>query len=232
MRDRDYGSSPTRSTTSSHAEQGPALRLAQLSAAPGLRHCAARRRSKASPGGYHLVYTAEPPSGPRAPRTAQERDLTYSGGRDRQRWQDRVRAVGSAAFNAGVTVGAQIVAVNGRKYDDDAVQGRRSGAREHRGPMPSCWSSDGDVYRTVTLDWHGGLRYPRLEKAGKGRERSTPCWRRADAERGAMMRMDYWSASLAVARRLQRQPPLGSPAPAERKPHRRARPHRAHRTRG
>ena len=27
---------------------------------------------------------------------------------------------------------------------------------------------DGDVYRTVKLDWHGGLRYPRLEKVGKG----------------------------------------------------------------
>ena len=26
----------------------------------------------------------------------------------------------------------------------------------------------GDLYRTVTLDWHGGLRYPRLEKVGKG----------------------------------------------------------------
>ena len=25
-----------------------------------------------------------------------------------------------------------------------------------------------DAYRTVTLDWHGGLRYPRLEKIGKG----------------------------------------------------------------
>jgi len=26
----------------------------------------------------------------------------------------------------------------------------------------------GEVYRTLDLDWHGGLRYPRLEKAGKG----------------------------------------------------------------
>ena len=26
----------------------------------------------------------------------------------------------------------------------------------------------GDLYRTVSLDWHGGLRYPRLEKVGKG----------------------------------------------------------------
>ena len=24
------------------------------------------------------------------------------------------------------------------------------------------------VYRTVKLDWHGGLKYPRLERVGKG----------------------------------------------------------------
>lgn len=26
----------------------------------------------------------------------------------------------------------------------------------------------GDEYRTVALDWHDGLRYPRLEKIGTG----------------------------------------------------------------
>jgi hypothetical protein len=37
-----------------------------------------------------------------------------------------------------------------------------------KGPAPQLLIHDGDVYRTVTLDWHGGLRYPRLEKVGKG----------------------------------------------------------------
>ena len=36
------------------------------------------------------------------------------------------------------------------------------------GPAPQLLVHDGDVYRTVKLDWHGGLRYPRLEKVGKG----------------------------------------------------------------
>ena len=36
------------------------------------------------------------------------------------------------------------------------------------GAAPQLLVHDGDVYRTVTLDWHGGLRYPRLVKTGKG----------------------------------------------------------------
>jgi hypothetical protein len=36
------------------------------------------------------------------------------------------------------------------------------------GPAPELLIHDGDVYRTVKLDWHGGLRYPRLEKVGTG----------------------------------------------------------------
>jgi len=27
---------------------------------------------------------------------------------------------------------------------------------------------NGERYRQVALDWHGGLRYPRLEKIGSG----------------------------------------------------------------
>jgi len=36
------------------------------------------------------------------------------------------------------------------------------------GPAPELLIHDGDVYRTVKLDWHGGLRYPRLQKVGTG----------------------------------------------------------------
>ena len=34
------------------------------------------------------------------------------------------------------------------------------------GSAPELLIHDGDVYRTVRLDWHGGLRYPRLQKVG------------------------------------------------------------------
>jgi predicted metalloprotease with PDZ domain len=74
----------------------------------------------------------------------------------------------SAAFNAGVTVGSQIVAVNGRAFKPDPLK-QAIKAAAGNGPSPELLIKDGDVYRTVRLDWHGGLRYPRLEKVGSGR---------------------------------------------------------------
>ena len=73
----------------------------------------------------------------------------------------------SAAFNAGISVGTEIVAVNGRKFDANALK-QAIKAAAGNGASPDLLIHDGDVYRTVKLDWHGGLRYPRLEKVGKG----------------------------------------------------------------
>ncbi|HEX6604527.1 MAG TPA: peptidase M61 [Sphingomicrobium sp.] len=120
-------------------------------------------------GGYRLVFTDEPTKWIKsAERRAKNSDLTYSGGfvvgAD-----GKVSSVlwDSAAFNAGITVGAQIVAVNGRSFDADSLK-QAIKAAAGSGPAPQLLIHDGDVYRTVALDWHGGLRYPRLEKVGKG----------------------------------------------------------------
>src|SRR4029079_8668485 len=94
--------------------------------------------------------------------------LTYSGGLtvgndgkvDSVLWD-------SAAFNAGITIGDEILAVNGRHFDGDALKASIKSA-DGQGPAPQLLVKSGDLFRTVTLDWHGGLRYPRLEKAGKG----------------------------------------------------------------
>jgi hypothetical protein len=73
----------------------------------------------------------------------------------------------SAAFNAGLTVSSQITASTGRDFDGDALKEAIKAATGN-GPPPELLIHDGDVYRTIKLDWHGGLRYPRLEKVGKG----------------------------------------------------------------
>ena len=73
----------------------------------------------------------------------------------------------SPAFNVGMTVGSQIVAVNGRTFDADGLKQAIKEAAGN-GPAVELLIHDGDVYRTAKLDWHGGLRYPRLEKVGKG----------------------------------------------------------------
>jgi hypothetical protein len=59
------------------------------------------------------------------------------------------------------------VAVNGRNFSGDAIK-QAIKAAANGGAAPQLLVHDGDVYRTVALDWRGGLRYPRLEKTGKG----------------------------------------------------------------
>jgi predicted metalloprotease with PDZ domain len=73
----------------------------------------------------------------------------------------------SAAFNSGITVGDEILAVNGRHFDGDALKSAIKAAAG-QGPAVQLLVKSGDLFRTVNLDWHGGLRYPRLEKVGKG----------------------------------------------------------------
>ena len=118
-------------------------------------------------GGYKLVYTDEPTKWIKSGEKQRKyTDLTYSGGLTIGS-DDKVGSVlwGSAAFNAGLTIGTEIVAVNGRKYDADALKAAIKAAAGS-GAAPELLVHSGDVYRTVKLDWHGGLRYPRLEKVG------------------------------------------------------------------
>ena len=93
-------------------------------------------------GGYKLVYTAEPTKWWKSgEKDRKATDFTYSGGfvvgND-----GKVSSVlwDSAAFNAGLTVGSQIVAVNGRNFDADALK-RRSRRRRRAAPRRSCWST-------------------------------------------------------------------------------------------
>ena len=120
-------------------------------------------------GGYKLVYTDEPTKWIKsAEKNGKNNELTYSGGfvvgND-----GKITSVlwDSPAFNAGLTVGSELIAVNGRKFDADAIKQAIKDAA-NGGPSPQLLIHDGDVYKTVALDWHGGLRYPRLEKVGKG----------------------------------------------------------------
>jgi predicted metalloprotease with PDZ domain len=120
-------------------------------------------------GGYNLVYTDQPTDWIKsAEKNRKYMDFTYSGGFT-VGMDGKIGSVlwDSPAFNAGLTIGSEIVAVNGRKLDMDAIKQAIKDAANN-GPAPQLLIHDGDVYKTVTLDWHGGLRYPHLEKVGKG----------------------------------------------------------------
>jgi predicted metalloprotease with PDZ domain len=118
-------------------------------------------------GGYKLVFAAEPTRWIKsAEKNGKSNDLTFSGGLVVGN-DGKITSVlwDSAAFNAGLSIGAQVVAVNGRNFSGDALK-QAIRAAGGNGAAPELLVHDGDVYRTVKLDWHGGLRYPRLEKAG------------------------------------------------------------------
>jgi predicted metalloprotease with PDZ domain len=120
-------------------------------------------------GGYRLVYTDQPTNWIKInEKQRKNTDLTYSGGFTVGN-DGKVGSVlwDSAAFNAGLTNGAQILAVNGRSFDDDAIKAAITAAKGGTAPV-QLLIKDGDLYRTASLDWHDGLRYPRLEKVGKG----------------------------------------------------------------
>jgi predicted metalloprotease with PDZ domain len=120
-------------------------------------------------GGYRLIYTDQPTNWWKsAEKASKSTDLTYSGGFVVNN-EGKVTSVlwDSPAFNAGLAIGDQLVAVNSRAFSgDDLKQAIRDAAGSGR--APELLIKGADLYRTVSLDWHGGLRYPRLEKTGKG----------------------------------------------------------------
>ena len=69
----------------------------------------------------------------------------------------------SPAFNAGIGTGASVVAVNGQAYDKDLLEDAVKAAKDSKAPI-ELMLKEFDRYRTVKLDYHGGPRYPQLER--------------------------------------------------------------------
>ena len=67
------------------------------------------------------------------------------------------------AFNAGIGSGATIIAVNGLAYETEVLEDAVKAAKD--GTMPiELMLKEFDRYRTVKVDYHGGPRYPHLER--------------------------------------------------------------------
>jgi predicted metalloprotease with PDZ domain len=69
----------------------------------------------------------------------------------------------SPAFNAGLGTGATVVAVNGLGYDKATLEDALKAAKTDKAPLHFL-VREFNRYRTVDVDYHGGLRYPRLER--------------------------------------------------------------------
>lgn len=119
--------------------------------------------------GYRLIYTDEPTAAFKdAEKRASRADLSYSLGLS----VGKGGAIGSVtwdspAFNAGLDLGDTIVAVDGREYSDDRLNDAVKAAKGTKEPIKLLLKS-GTRYREIAIDYHDGLRYPRLEKTGTG----------------------------------------------------------------
>jgi predicted metalloprotease with PDZ domain len=120
-------------------------------------------------GGYKLIYTAEPTAFFKdSEKRSKELNLIYSGGLIIGK-AAKITSVlwDGPAFNAGLTVGMEIIAVNGTAYSDEVMKDAITQAKGTATPVQLIIKS-GDRVRDIALNWNGGLRYPRFEKTTAG----------------------------------------------------------------
>jgi predicted metalloprotease with PDZ domain len=73
--------------------------------------------------------------------------------------------VGSPAFEAGISSGMKVLAVNGRLYNQDLLDDAIKAAKDTSQPITLLVVVD-DYVRTCTIQYHGGDRYPHLVREG------------------------------------------------------------------
>jgi predicted metalloprotease with PDZ domain len=116
-------------------------------------------------GGYRLVWRETPNAYSRALNTELGRvDFQYSLGLSLNT-SNRVTGVrwGSPAFEAGLTSGWEVVAVNGRAASASAIAEAITASKGNTTPIQMMLKR-GDRFRTIEFDYHDGLRYPHLER--------------------------------------------------------------------
>src|SRR3546814_3610333 len=83
-------------------------------------------------------------------------NLDKSGSVGEVRWD-------SPAFDAGVGTGMTIVAVNDIEYGKEVMEDAIKAAKDDKAPIRLLVKTF-DRYRTIDVDYHGGLRSPHLER--------------------------------------------------------------------
>jgi predicted metalloprotease with PDZ domain len=116
-------------------------------------------------GGYRLIYGTDPTEFEQAYLyKTKQIDAWFSAGLMVRATGniDDVR-MGSPAFQAGLGPGTKLVAVNGHGFTSDVLRQAIREAKGATGPIELIVSNDNE-FRTVRLDYHGGEKYPRLER--------------------------------------------------------------------
>lgn len=120
-------------------------------------------------GGYRLGWQEEPtPFIKDGEKSAKEVNLLFSLGMSVGKGAKISQVIWDGpAFNAGLSVGQEIIAINGRVYADAALREAVTTAKGGKEPI-RLLVKEGDRVREVAVQWTGGHRYPRFEKIGAG----------------------------------------------------------------
>ena len=127
-------------------------------------------------GGYRLAYSDTPPDWLKAVEDAESTDsddgepdrkvanfstslgfTVMSDGTLEDVWWD------SPAFKAGITPDAKLMAQNGTSFTSSALKAAIVEAETGSSPIHLLFKRAGE-FKSVDLDYHGGLRYPKLER--------------------------------------------------------------------
>ncbi len=116
--------------------------------------------------GWKLVYSDEPSAYAKA-RMKDARggaDFVYSLGLSLDK-EGKISDVrwDSPAFNAGLGTSTTVVAVNDLAYDKDTLEDAIKAAKGSKAPI-KLLVKEFNRYRTIELNYRGGLRYPHLER--------------------------------------------------------------------
>jgi predicted metalloprotease with PDZ domain len=123
-----------------------------------------------SRGGWKLSYSDQPSAMFKARgKTVKILDLRYSLGlvvsMDPANSGSVIDVLwGSAAFTAGFAPGMKLVAVNGRKFDDEELDAILRAAQSNQAPIEMLVQNL-DTYSTLKVDYHTGPKYPHLTQA-------------------------------------------------------------------
>ena len=122
-------------------------------------------------GGYKLTYTDKPSSYWKSNEKRRKgTDLSYSIGLT----IGKDGAISSVVVGRpglrrrASRVGSKLIAVNGRDYDSDGLKAAITDAKGGTAADPPADPAVRPVSATSPYQWNGGLRYPTLEKVGKG----------------------------------------------------------------
>ncbi|HWZ85884.1 MAG TPA: PDZ domain-containing protein [Thermoanaerobaculia bacterium] len=124
-------------------------------------------------GGWKLVYTGMKPELTRASEEESKVDdfwyslgIMVQGDEGPGAAEDglvRDAVPGLPAAKAGIAPGMRLVAVNGRRYSERILRDALKAAKDGKEPI-ELLVENVDIFKTVTVDYHGGERYPHLER--------------------------------------------------------------------